>query len=137
MRTLDYCKVLLEPYVGPCYIREQQNSSRRLLLGASYEETTLNLVKDYPCYEAVFVKELAKHVEGKLDEVMQRGLSTYTHTFLIRRPDIAISYVALYGGTYLPYSTIITGYWWLFGYRLFLLSHSVVLCLLLYSFVVW
>ena len=68
MRTLDYCKVLHEPYVGPCYIREQQYSSKRLLLGASYEETTLNLVKDYPCYEAVFVKELAKHVEGKLDE---------------------------------------------------------------------
>ena len=59
-------------------------------LGASDEETTLNLLKDYPCYEAVFVMELAKHVEGKLDEVMQGGLSTYTHTFLIRRPDKAI-----------------------------------------------
>ena len=76
--------------MAPCYIRGQQYSSRRLLLGASYEETTLNLLKDYPCYEAVFVKELAKHVEGKLDEVMQGGLSTYTHTFLIRRPDKAI-----------------------------------------------
>ena len=49
MRTLDHCKVFHEPYVGPCYIREDQYSSGQLLLGASYEETTLNLMKDYPC----------------------------------------------------------------------------------------
>ena len=84
MRTLDYCKVLHEPYVGPCYIREQQYSSRRqdsCLTELVMKKPHLrNLVKDYPFYEAVFVKELAKHVEGNLDEVMQGGLSTYTHT---------------------------------------------------------
>ena len=34
------------------------------------------------------------------------------------------TYVALYGGSYLPYSSIITGYWWLFGYHLLLCNLS-------------
>lgn len=90
MRTLDHCKVFHEPYVWPCYQREQDYSNRQLLLGASYEEITVNLLKDYPEFEAVFAKDLAKHVQGKFDKVMQDGLSAYTHTFLIRRPDKAI-----------------------------------------------
>ena len=96
MRTLDYCKVIHEPYGSAYHFGPDKESEQYSLIskhktgGRSYRDTTAELMKEFPEYEAVFIKDLASYVENKREEIMQDGLSTYTHTFLIRRPDKTI-----------------------------------------------
>ena len=58
--------------------------------GSTYASTTTILLGDFPDVEAVFVKDMAYFVESNYEHIMASGLSAYTHTFLIRRPDKAI-----------------------------------------------
>ena len=57
--------------------------------GSTYESTVTHL-GDLLNVEAVFVKDMAYFVESNYEHITGSGLSTYTHTFLIRRPDKAI-----------------------------------------------
>ena len=96
MRTLQHCKVLHEPYGGAYNFGPEKESDQYSLIttsttaGSSYRETTDKLVKEYPGYEAVFIKDLASNADNKHEEIMEDGLSMYTHTFLIKRPDKTI-----------------------------------------------
>ena len=47
------------------------------------------LLGDFPDVESVFVKDLSYFVESNYmyEHIMGSGLSTYTHTFLIHRPE--------------------------------------------------
>ena len=58
--------------------------------GSTYESTTVTLLGDLLNVEAVFVKDMFYFVESNYEHITGSGLSTYTHTFLIRRPDKAI-----------------------------------------------
>ena len=99
MRTLSHCKVFHEPfgyayYFGP----DRPTQSFGKIIDAqvaipennSYENTSAMIMKDFPEFEALFIKEHAFFVEDKLEQVLKQGLSSFTHTFLIRRPDKAI-----------------------------------------------
>ena len=100
LRTLDYCKVFHEPYTSAYHFGPDKQSrhyeaspysSTNSLVKATFEGTTAMLIKNHSAdVEAVFVKELAYPVVNQIEEIMRDGLSTYTHTFLIRRPDKAI-----------------------------------------------
>ena len=58
--------------------------------GSTFASTTTILLGDFPEVEAVFVKDMAYFVESNYEHIMASGLSAYTHTLLICRPDKAI-----------------------------------------------
>ena len=97
MRTLKHCKVFHEPYGNAYYFGPEKKTDLfsdtvtniSSHSGSTYESTTAMLLGDFPDVETVFVKDMAYFVESNYEHIMS-GLSAYTHTFLIRRPDKAI-----------------------------------------------
>ncbi len=96
MRTLSHCKVLHEPYGDPFYFGPEKRSKRFAHTPtsprstATYDDTTAMVSAEFPGVEAVFVKDMAFYVEDTYKHIMASGLRTFTHTFLIRRPDKAV-----------------------------------------------
>ena len=98
MRTLKHCKVFHEPYGDAYYFGPEKKTdlfSDTVMnisshSGSTYASTTAMLLGDFPKVETVFVKDMSFYVESNYEHIMTSGLSTYTHTFLIRRPDKAI-----------------------------------------------
>lgn len=98
VRTLPHCKVFHEPYGDAFYFGPDRRSKRFSNADTSvnprsrttYDSATAMLLAEFPGMEAVFVKDMACYVEDVYEKLMLSGLRTFTHTFLIRRPDKAI-----------------------------------------------
>ena len=94
IRTVNNCQVFHEPFCMPYYFGPERQSMRFASLPidpeATYEAILNKLLADYPSKEFVFSKDMAYHIEGKFDDVFSGGLDQFTHTFLIRRPELSV-----------------------------------------------
>ena len=94
IRTLNNCQVFHEPLCIPYYFGPERQSMRFTSLPidpkATYKAVLDKLLADYSSKELVFSKDMAYHIEGKFDDIFSGGLDQFTHTFLIRRPELSV-----------------------------------------------
>ena len=118
IRELDKVKVLHEPYQYAYHFGQERKDDAHLDANpdlfdpeATFESVGNKITAQYDEYDAVFVKEMAYHVEGRYSEFVDEP--TFKHTFLIRDPRKAV--ISMYNAYritgVLPYlSTTTAGY---------------------------
>lgn len=87
-------KIFHEPYSVAYYFGPQRKSNRYLKdpvqSEACFEEVSKDLAGTYDGMNFIFSKDMAYYLDGNFEILLQKGLSEYKHSFLIRNPKKAV-----------------------------------------------